>query len=511
MNRKLDISSLLLITAILFGAIIRFYPAITNQFPLNDGGMFYSMVQNIKTNGYALPQFTNYNQSDIPFAYPPLGFYIIASLSDLLPVSELTLFLYLPAFVNTFSIIAFYLLAKEILKDRLPASLATIFYTLSARAFLWQIMGGGITRAFGMFFLLLMLWQLTQLFKNYQYKHLILTILFGAGAITSHPQTALHAALGGFLIFLFFGIHKRGFISAILVGLGVALLSSPWWLTVLSRHGIEPFISAGQSSQRTTESYLSLIQFTGLGDYLFIPTLILAFVGIYLLFKQKNFFFITWILLAYLIDPRGGDGIALLPFAMLAGIGLLTLLEKLNNNQFSTPFTDKKVQLVLIFLILFLFMGSSIFDFQLINTSLKSKDLETIKWINENIGENKTFLLVTGQEFSMTDPLQEWFPALTNQYSRTTMQGLEWILAENFFPYYEQLTLLQKCVDVNCVNKWAVRNNVEYDYIIILIPAQNDNGDLVDSLRALGVSVRSSALHLLVYESEHALVLELKK
>ena len=74
MNRKLDFPTLLLFVALLFGAIVRFYPAISNGFPLNDGGMFYTMVQDLKANGYALPQFTTYNHADIPFTYPPFGF-----------------------------------------------------------------------------------------------------------------------------------------------------------------------------------------------------------------------------------------------------------------------------------------------------------------------------------------------------------------------------------------------------------------------------------------------------
>jgi hypothetical protein len=510
MNRKLDFPTLLLFTALLFGVIARFYPVITNGFPLNDGGMFYTMVQDLKANGYALPQLTTYNDSEIPFAYPPLGFYI-ASFLSVLPGSDLSIFLYLPAFVNSLSIIIFYLFAKETLDSRLTASLATLIYALSPRAFIWQVMGGGITRAFGMFFLLLMLWQAIQLFKNYQHKHLILTILFGAGAVTSHPQTALHAALGGLLLFLFYGRNKQGFISAILTGVGVALLTTSWWLTTLSRHGIEPFISAGQTSQRTLESYLNILRFDGLGDYLFVPILILAFIGIYLSVKQRNFFLIFWILLAYLIDPRGGEGIALISFSMLAGMGLVRLAEWMTKEQNEFAFMKIKVQAILFSLIFYLLMVSSIFDFQLVNTSLKTGDLEMITWVNTNIEDGKTFLLATGLEFSMTDPLQEWFPALTKEYSRTTMQGLEWTLSENFFPYYEQLQAFQKCADVNCVNEWSMQNNVEYDYLIVLIPSENDTSKLADSLKSLGVSVRSSALHLLVYESEHAMVFELSK
>ncbi len=54
-------------------------------------------------------------------------------------------------------------------------------------------------------------------------------------------------------------------------------------------------------------------------------------------------------------------------------------------------------------------------------------------------------------------------------------------------------------------------NGVDYDYLIVTIPPENDKSELANSLRSLAVSARSSALHLLVYESESALVFELRK
>jgi len=107
MNRKLDWPALFLFTALLFGTVVRFMPVVSNGFPLNDGGMFYTMIRDLQANHYILPQFTSYNFTDIPFAYPPLGFYIAASLSDLLHVPVLQVLLWLPALVNTLSILAF--------------------------------------------------------------------------------------------------------------------------------------------------------------------------------------------------------------------------------------------------------------------------------------------------------------------------------------------------------------------------------------------------------------------
>ena len=514
MNRKLDWPTLLLFSALLFGAVIRFWPVITNGFPLNDGGMFYTMIRDLQTNHFILPQFTSYNFADIPFAYPPFGFYFAASLSALLPVSVLGILLYLPALLITLSVLVYYKLAEQTLNSRVFAALAVIIYAFTPSTFVWQIMGGGITRAFGMLFLLLFLWQAMKLFAEYQNKHLMLTILFGAGAVLSHPQTALHAALGGVLIFIFYGINKRGLISAALTALGVALLTVPWWGTVLTRYGVQPFLSAGQTSQRTLESYLDILKFDGLEDYLFIPTLLFVILGVWNKFTRREFFLVTWAVLAVLIDPRGGQGITLLSLAMFAGMGLHELsawISRSDGGQAEALFMKRRVQILIFGFMLYSVMGASIFDFQLVNTSLKSADLEMIDWVKSNTAEKKTFLLATGREFSMSDPMQEWFPALTNQYSATTMQGLEWTLGDGFFPWYDQLIAFQHCADMNCVSEWSTRNNVDYDYLIVTIPPQDDKSDLADSLRSLAASTRSSALHLLVYESGSALVFELSK
>jgi len=396
----------------------------------------------------------------------------------------------------------------------MSAALAVMIYALSPRAFLWQVMGGGITRAFGMLFLLLMLWQAIQLFKEYSHKKLLLTVLFGAGAVLSHPQTALHAALGGSLIFAFYGRNKYGIISALGVALGVALLTSPWSGTVLSRYGVQPFISAGQTSQRTLESYLGILRFDGLGDSLFLPILLFALIGIWIMSKRREFFLIFWAVLAYIIDPRGGDGIALLPLSMLAGMGLLklsALISRSDDEQAEVVMMKRVSQVLAFSLMFYLILVASIFDFQLVNTSLKSSDLKMIEWVDANIADGKTFLLATGREFSMSDPMQEWFPALTGQYSATTMQGLEWTLGDRFFTWYDQLIEFQHCADVNCVSEWSVRNHIEYDYLIVTIPSENDNSEMVNSLRGLGISTRASALHLLVYESENVLVFMVEK
>jgi hypothetical protein len=513
MNRKLDWGTLLLFMALLFGAVVRFVPAASNGFPLNDGGLFYTMIRDLKANHFLLPQSTTYNFVDIPFAYPPVGFYIAGLFSTLPFLSDLQVLLWLPPLVNTLAIFFFYKFAEQTLPSRTAAGLATLVYALSSRAFLWQVMGGGITRAFGMLFLILMLWQSVQLFREYTRRRLVLTILFGALTVMSHPQTALHAVLGGLMIFLFYGRSRRGFISALWVGIGVLLLSAPWWGTVLLRHGVGPLLSAGQTSQRTWDFYLIVLQLHSPTNYLVLPFLIFFYVGLWLSLKRRDFFYITWIVVTYLVDTRGGDGVALLAESLLAGMGLIQLsawLSRSDGNQPEAVMAKPVSQILLFGSAFYLLLATSISDFQLVNTSLKPADLEMIRWVNSNVEDGRTFLLSTGREFSMSDPMQEWFPALTKQHSATTLQGLEWTLSDKFFPWYQQLVDFQHCADLTCVTSWTAANGVDYDYFIVTIPPKEDKSDFADSLRGLAVSVRASDRHKLVYESKTALVFETK-
>ena len=68
-------ATLILFLAILIGAFLRFNPTLLAGFAVNDGGMFAVMVDDLRANHFLIPAFTTCNFSNIPFAYPPLGFY----------------------------------------------------------------------------------------------------------------------------------------------------------------------------------------------------------------------------------------------------------------------------------------------------------------------------------------------------------------------------------------------------------------------------------------------------
>lgn len=153
------------------GAVVRLLYPLGSTFPLNDGGMFYTMVQDLVANGYRLPAYTSYNYAGIPFAYPPAAFYLAAFLSRTWPL--LDVLRVLPPLLSVLANPMFYLLARDVLSRALgtdagqrAAWIATLAYALIPSSFQWQIMGGGLTRSLRYLAALTTLWCTWHLFDH---------------------------------------------------------------------------------------------------------------------------------------------------------------------------------------------------------------------------------------------------------------------------------------------------------------------------------------------------------
>jgi hypothetical protein len=145
-----------------------------------------------------------------------------------------------------------------------------------------------------------------------------------------------------------------------------------------------------------------------------------------------------------------------------------------------------------------------VYGIGLAGNSLPPPDRETIVWVGENIPPGGDFLLLTGEQYSMKDPFQEWFPALTEQRSHTTLQGKEWTLAENFFPFYGELVALQHCADVGCVEAWGEHTELEHQYLLIKKLPDGSSSPLQASLALVYKSTSSSDQYELIYETDNA-------
>ena len=484
-------ATLVLGLALFLGLLIRLFPALLARFPLNDGGMFLSMIRDLRANGFLLPQFTSYNFAGIPYAYPPFGFYVAAALS-LLGLPDLEILRWLPALVNFASIPAFYLLANALLKDRPRAAVAAMIFAMVPSSYGWQIMGGGLTRSLGLLFIILALYAVYRMFERGTWTFTLLSILFGALAVLSHPEAGLATASACALFWLFFGCTKRGILQALIVALGVAALTAPWWGNVLAMHGTAAFLSVLHSGQYNVNPIQNLFHDLARLDGYITLFYTLMWIGLIWNLYKRQFFLPAWLALHFFVEPRSAEAFAFLPACILAVRSLIdvlpALVDRVRKPATIPDFTQRNGwTLFLLGLMLLWFVQSGLYDFALVNTSLIPPAPQSMMdWVRENTSEGSRFVLVTGEPV-MTDPLQEWFPALAERRSQTTLQGFEWTLNGEFFPRLGQLLKAQDCPSVVCVDEWSRSTDLPYDYLLVKL--NQETRPLWDSLEPGGCEI----------------------
>jgi hypothetical protein len=484
-----------------FGAIVRFYPLLKTDFPLVDGGMFYVMIQDLQSSQFALPAFTTYNHSNIPFAYPPLAFYITGIINNITQLSLISLLKWQPVITNLFILPLFYLFAIQILGSNNKAALSTLIFALTPNSYWWEIVGGGLTRALGALFFLLTALCVNNMYKTRRPAWILGTIIAAGLVVLSHPEWALQAVMVIFLFWIFYGRDRQGVQILIIVSVGIALLTSHWWLTVIQRHGPGIFLQASQATKSRWLFWTIPLTMGFTGEY--IPVIaVLSFCGLFLHAAKKDFLLPAWALLALLIDPRGGLPASVFPFSFLA---MTTLSEGIASRLAPTQ-NDANTDVWIYsfntvagrvfwgtFIIIFLygaFQVSATLSLQYLST----EESDAIHWVSKNTAPNDRFLIMDWQENPLLSPVREWFPALANRKSITTVQGSEWLAGEA--GYKKQLDLikdLHQCLyqDVQCLN--LVNGN--YDFILLSLNNQNGGNSSIPLL----LSLESSEILSLVY------------
>jgi hypothetical protein len=212
-----------------FGFVIRAARILRFDFPLNDGGLFYVMTRDLQRSHYLLPLDTAYNGAGIPYAYSPFGMYLSGVLADVTHLSLTAIFRIVPLLVCTGMIVAFYFLARDILRARAAVIAAVLSFVLIPRSFIWLLMGGGITRSLGVLFAIIALYFVHRLYTERDTRLVVPAAIFSALTILSHLETGEFLAYSVFFFFICYGLHRQGAIASVLLGACTLVLTAPWW------------------------------------------------------------------------------------------------------------------------------------------------------------------------------------------------------------------------------------------------------------------------------------------
>jgi hypothetical protein len=476
--------------ALCFGVILRLGFVLQSDFPLNDGGMFYAMVRDIQQAHYALPWYTSYNDAHIPFAYPPLGFYLAAALADLTGMSLITIFRFLPLTLSALTIVAFARLSRAMLPSMLASAFAVFAFALLPMSYLWTIMGGGLTRALGLLFALLTLDQVYRLYTTRAAKYLPLAVLCAAGVVLSHPEAAWFTAYSCAFFFLYRGRHRQGLIHSGLVAAGTVALTAPWWVTVSVRHGPALLNAFGDSGTPLYDGILQLLALAMTREQGFPIIGMLALLGVLASLRQRKYFLPLWLLVVCLVQMRAPTQKALVPLALLAGSGmadvLLPLLTATPLQQRAGQWWQSAVQnaprprqlrlvsLVGAFILLYAFLANLSYHNTL--TALSPAERAAMHWVADNTPRTSTVLVISTRPEWANDSVSEWFPVLADRPSVATVQGDEWL--GHFSRFTARYAEVQHCGvqnDSACLLAWAHDYAVTFDYVYITKPDQGSN------------------------------------
>lgn len=464
-----DTSRFFLILAIVFGLAVRLYPVVKADFPLVDGGMFYTMIRDLQAAHFSLPIFTTYNQSQIPYAYPPLGFYFAGFLNNITGISVLRILQWLPVIINILTIPFFYSFLKQILNSESRAALATLIYVLTPNSYWWTIVGGGLTRSLGTFFFIVTAFCVYQMYQEKKTIWVIASVFAGACVVLSHLSWALQTVVVIVLLWYFFGRNRQDIINSILVAFGVLLITSPWWITVSAHHGVGVFAQAFQVNHSRWLAWTILFALSFTGEYTTVIA-VFALIGLFIHLARRNYFFALWALLCLLSDPRGGTYASIFPFAVLAasaitdGVAPNFIKANPENPEAWIYSLNSKIGKLFFgfFIVLFLYNAYNVSN-KLSHEVLNLKQREALVWIKENTARADSFLVFDEQGNPLLSPFVEWFPALSERRSLTTIQGTEWMKGERHYNVQMPvITSIRACLyqDVKCVK-------IKADYIVV--------------------------------------------
>ena len=456
----------------LVGLVLRAIPvALAVDFPVNDGGLFVAMTRAIQGAGWALSATVAWNGVDLPFAYPPLAFYVAGALESVFGVDLFAVFRWLPLVASSLIVPAVFLLGRAVLRSDLGGVVAALAYALAPASYVWMIQGGGVTRAPGLLLAVLAVWQTVLLVREPTRRRALIVGLLGGATALVHPGAALFAAISGTLLLAFEGRTRESLIHAA-AALGVAMLVIlPWVAIVITRHGLAGLTNVPSNGPDPMDALLAVFAGRVTGIPFTSPLAILGAALAVLSLIRRQWLLPAWFAASLVLSYQ----YAMIPFGMLIGV-LAVDLAAFSARRGEPASADRTVRWIPVigavvlagcFLIEGVASAVTVLNPAAPVHALNGERRQALAWVSANLEPDATVAVITNSEWS-GDPDSEWFPLLADRRSVATVQGSELLGRDAFEAQIIAYRALQACVrpaSVQCVEDWLV--NWPADYLFL--------------------------------------------
>lgn len=509
--------------ATLLGFYVRAVRVFATDFPLNDGGMFYTMTRDLQRNHYLIPSYTSFNHENIPFAYSPFGFYAAGLINSITRLSLVEVFRFLPLLVTTATILAFFRLARTMLASQAAVLAAVVAFALIPRSFIWLLMGGGITRSFGYLFALLALREVYLLYTRGESRFLLPAALYSGLTLLSHLETGRFLAISIAVFFVCYARQWKSVAHSALLAVGAVVVSAPWWLAVMVDLGTQPFRSASQTGVsvftgkaerteiwnalkvfgiQTNEPYFWLI-----GSIALLGVLTTTVSALSASTKRHIVLPVLplWWLASVVFDNRAAATYMSAAVALLTGIAIAEVILPALNRAFVSssptwqeehPLKDVReihpslrsvlrqwpVLLALGALLAYSTLGvlttrSNVSGDLPTLVSLTKDERAAMIWMRDHTPPQSDVLVITGVSAWPNDRVVEWLPALAERRSVDTPQGQEWVPDKEFLGRIFRHGQAQACAwqDSYCLDRWTLATGAPFNYVYVRTTRTGDD------------------------------------
>ena len=455
----------------------------TNPYPAHGAGLYTKIATEIVANGYAPPaRIPGYTAAGVPFAYPPLQFYVFATLLDL-GADPLAVARLLPGVAVVAFLIPIYLLGRDLAGSRPAGTAAAAMVALNPQILEWHVTAGGVVRAFGFLYATVAVYAGYRAFAargrgtGSPWRTVAVAgVAFGLTLLT-HPVYSLFVVVTLVTFWAVADRSPRGLGRGLAVGLGGTLLAAPWLWWVVATHGPGVFAAASGTHGGVGGGSGALV-----GDLSF-GLEVVVIVAVYLLYRRAVLL-PAWLVVAELLfkQPRFAYlvGALVVPaaaviFVRTRAVGSGTVGSEAGdldpdsnahgpnladpNAGASIPRlggVDRRAAAAAVVIVLGTIVGGGYFAYEATLASdpstpeyIDSDSVAAMEWAAAETDPGATFVIL--------GDAAEWFPALTDRTILVGHWGVEWEAPAAFERQEAAYEAVSRCDTVDCVERETAR------------------------------------------------------
>ena len=509
---------------------------LTHPYPAFGAGLFLQIAEAVAAAGYALPaRIPGYTAGGVPFAYPPLPFYLLAALVDVVGLDPLAVSRFLPGLLVVAALPPYFYAARDLLDSVPEAGLATALLAVAPTALRWHLSAGGVVRALAFAFVAVGLLAGVKLFPGRRrggtpgrnappgwhttsrwdvpWRWLALAVVaFGLTAL-SHPIYTAFFGVSYLALFWFRDRSVRGLALGAVVAVGGVVLAAPWWLQVVAAHGVGVFAGAagthsglGGGLHRVGAAFLA-----PLVPDAETPFFLAAYAGMAYHLYRRDYLLPAWLLAAgYVV---GKTRFLFVPGAMMTAtlvVGWLAprVAAAADESPVGAGGRRRRLRRLAPGLVVALVVLSATalgglaaagqlsiwHDSPSQPAAIDAEDRAATDWVEANTAPGATFVVL--------GDAAEWFPYLTDRTILVGHWGAEW---EGADAYQRQLDLyrgVSACDTAQCVTDALARAGVEPDYVYVPKGHYTIRGEAHRAPPSLAGSMADAGRYERVYENE---------